>query len=117
MPDIARCLGKRPDSAKYNAAETVRDLLQALYFTYNGPNPLNHAARAQDFRRHCTLGTASWYLLILEQDVEAIWRNIWPFQLAMFCGDISKSLNRFPKHGHNEHNNEGRGGLSRGGGR
>ena len=38
-------------------------------------------------------------------------QNIWPFGLAMFCGDISKSINRFLKHGHNEHNNRGGGGC------
>ena len=37
----------------------------------------------------------------------------------MFSGDISESINRFLKHGHNEHSNRGgggRGGLSGGGG-
>ena len=42
-------------------------------------------------------------------------QNIWPFGLAMFCGDISESINRFLKHGHNEHSNRGGGGsISRG---
>ena len=39
------------------------DLLQALYCTYHGPNPLNCASVAKDFRRHSTVGTGSWYLL------------------------------------------------------
>ena len=34
-------------------------------------------------------------------------QKIWPFGLAMFCGDIAKSINRFLKHGHNKHNNRG----------
>ena len=33
--------------------------------------------------------------------------NIKPFGLAMFSGDVSESINRFLKHGHNEHNNRG----------
>ena len=43
--------------------------------------------------------------------------NIKPFGLAMFSRDISESINRFLKHGHNEHNNwrGGGGGLSGGG--
>ena len=36
--------------------------------------------------------------------------NVWPFGLAMFCGDISESMNRFLKHCHNEHSNCGGGG-------
>ena len=44
-------------------------------------------------------------------------QNIKPFGLAMFSGDISESINRFPKHGHNEHSKRGGGGgLSGGGG-
>ena len=39
-------------------------------------------------------------------------QNIWPFGLAMFSGDISESINRFLKHGHNEHSNPGGGGGS-----
>ena len=37
-------------------------------------------------------------------------QNIKPFGLAMFTGDISESINRFLKHGHNEHSNPGGGG-------
>ena len=87
------------------------DLLQALYCTYQGPNPLNCAVVARDFRRHCTAGTTSWYLLSLEQDVDTILQNIKPFGLAMFSGDNSESINRFLKHGHNEHSNRGGGGV------
>ena len=36
-------------------------------------------------------------------------QNIKPFGLAMFSGDISESINRFLKHGHNEHSNRGGG--------
>ena len=39
--------------------------------------------------------------------------NIKPFGLAMFSGDISESINRFLKHGHNEHSNQGGGGGCR----
>ena len=46
----------------------------------------------------------------MEHDVDAMWQNIWPFGLAMFCGDISQSINRFGKHGHNEHSHRGGGG-------
>ena len=86
------------------------DLLQALYCTYQSPNPLNCAAVAGDLRCHYTVGTTSWYLLSLECDVDAMLQNIWPFGLAMFCGDISESINRFLKHGHNKHSNRGGGG-------
>ena len=58
-PDIARCLGIRPSLAKYKAIANLWDLLQALYCTYQRPNPLNCLAVAKDFRRHCTLGTSS----------------------------------------------------------
>ena len=37
-------------------------------------------------------------------------QNIKPFGLATFSSDISKSINLFPKHGHNEHSNPGGGG-------
>ena len=84
------------------------DPLQALYCTYQGPNPLNCAAVARDFWRHCTVGTASWYLLSLGHDLDTILQNIKPFGVAMFSGDISESINRFRNHGHNEHKN-GRG--------
>ena len=115
-PDIAKCLGIRPSTAKYKAIANMWDLLQALYCTYQGPNPLNCAAVARDFRRHYTVGTASWYLLSLEHDVDTMLQNIKPYGLAMFSGDISESINRFLKHGHNEHSNRGGGGLSGGGG-
>ena len=92
------------------------DLLQALYCTYQGPNPLNCAAEARAFRRHCTVGTTSWYLLSLEHDVDTMLQNLKPFGMAMFSGDISESINHFLKHGHNEHSNRGGGGLSGGGG-
>ena len=91
----------------------MRDLLPALYCTYQGPNPLNYAAVARDFRRHCAVRTASWYLLSLEHDVVTMLQNIKPFGLAMFSGDISDNINRFLKHGHNEHNSRG-GGVSGG---
>ena len=91
------------------------DLLQTLYCTYQGPNPLNCGATAHDIRGQCTIATASWYLLSLEHDVDAMLQNIWPFGLAMFCDDISKSINRFLKHGYNEHSNRGGGGGSGGG--
>ena len=65
-PDIAKCLGIRPSTAKYKATANLWDLLQALCCTYQGPNPLNCAVVARDFRRHSTVGTATWYLLSLE---------------------------------------------------
>ena len=105
--EIARCLGIRPSTAKCKAIANMWDLLQAFYCTYQGPNPLNRAAVACDFRRHCSVGTASWYLLSLEHDVDTMLQNIKPFGLAMFSGDISESINRFLKHGHNEHSNQG----------
>ena len=112
-PDIAKCLGIRPSRAKYKAIAKMWDLLQALYSTYQAPRPLNCADVAPDFRRHCTVGTASWYLLSLEHDVDTMLQNIKPFGLAMFSGDISESINRFLKHGHNEHSNRGEGGGCR----
>ena len=82
------CLGIRPGMAKYKAIANLWGSLQALYCTYQGPNPLKCAAVTKDFRRHCTVGTASWYQLSLEHDVDAMLLNIWPFGLAMFSGDI-----------------------------
>ena len=86
------------------------DLQQALYCTYEGSTPLNCAAVAKDFCRRPNVGTALWYLLSLEHDVDALLQNLLPFGLAIFCGVISESINRILKHGHNEHNNRGRGG-------
>ena len=42
-------------------------------------------------------------------------QNIKPFGLTMFSGDISDSINRFLKHGHNEHSNGGGGDCRVGG--
>ena len=42
-PDVARCLGIRPSTAKYKAIANLWDLLQALYCTYQSPNPPNCA--------------------------------------------------------------------------
>ena len=109
-PGIDRCLGIRPSTAKWKAIANMWDLLHALYCTYQGPNTLNRAAVARDFRRHCTVATASWHLLSLEHDVDTMLQNIKPFALAMLSGDISKRINRFLKHGHNEYSNPGRGG-------
>ena len=112
--DIAKCLGIGPSTAGYKVIAIMWDLLQALYCTYQGPNPLNCVAVASDFRRHCTVGTASSYLSSLEHDVDTMLQNIKPFGLAMFSDDISESINRFLKHGHNEHSNrEGGGGGCR----
>ena len=55
------------------------DLLHALYCTYQGPNPLNCAAVAHDFGRHCIVGTTLWYLQSLEHDVDTMLQNIKPF--------------------------------------
>ena len=55
------------------------------------------------FHRHCGYGTTSWYRLSLECNVEFMLQSIWSFGLPMFCADISKSINHFLKHGHNEH--------------
>ena len=94
-PDIARCLGITPSTAKYKAITNMWELLQAPYCTYQGPNPSNCAAVARDFRRHCIVRTTSWYLLSLEHDVDTMLQKIKPFGLAMFSGDISESINRF----------------------
>ena len=40
-PDIVRCLGIRPSTAKYKAIANMWETLQALYCIYQGPNPLN----------------------------------------------------------------------------
>ena len=37
-------------------------------------------------------------------------QNIRPFGLAMFSGEISQSINRYLKQGHNEHSSRGGGG-------
>ena len=70
-PDIARCLGIRPSTAKYKAIANLWVVLQALYCTYRARNPFNCAAVAKDFRGHSTVGTASWYLLSVVHDVDA----------------------------------------------
>ena len=97
--DIARCVGIKRSPAKYKAIANMWDLLQALYCTYHGPSPLNCAAVAKAFHRHCTVGRASWYLVSLVHDVDGMLQNIWPFGLAMYFGDLSQSINHFLKHG------------------
>ena len=109
--DVARCFGVGLSTAQYKAIANMWDVLQGLYCTYQGPNPMNCAAVARDFRRHCTVGLASWYLPSLEHDEDTMLQNIKQFWLAMFSGDISESINRFLKHGHNEHRNRGGGGA------
>ena len=94
---------------KYKAIANMWDLLQSLYCTYQGRDPLNFATVVKDF----PVGTTSRYLLSLEHDVHAMLQNIWPFGLAMFCGDILESIDRLVKHVHNEHNNPGGGGTVR----
>ena len=89
------CFGIRPGLAKYKATANTWDVLQALYCTSQTPNLLNCAATARHLRRYYTVGTASWHLLSLEHDVHAMLRNIWPFGLAMFRGDISESIIAF----------------------
>ena len=101
----------RSGSVKYKAFAIVWDVLQALCCTYHSPNSLNCAAVAEHFRCPCAVGNASWYLPSLKCDVDAILQNIWPFGLAMVCWDISVSVNRNLKHGHNEHINRGQGGA------
>ena len=91
-------------------------LLHALNCTYHNPNPSNCAAMAKDLCRHCSAGTASWYVVSVEHDVDAMLQNIWPFRLAMFCGDIPKSTTCFMKLGLNEQSNRGGGGLGGGDG-
>ena len=82
--DIAKCLGIRPSTAKYKAIANMWDLLQALYCTYQGPNPLNCAAVARDFPRHCAVGTTSWYLLSLEHALDTMLQNIKPCSRVTF---------------------------------
>ena len=94
-PDIAKCLGVRPSTAKYKAIANMGDLLQAPYSRYQVPNPLNCAAVASDFRRHCTVGTASWYLLSLGHDVDTMLQNINPFGLAISRVAFRKALTVF----------------------
>ena len=89
------CLGIRPGLAKYEAVANMWDLLQALYSKYQSPTPLNYAAVAEDFLCCCTNGTAPWYLVRLERDVDATPQNSWSLGLAMFCGSISESINVF----------------------
>ena len=55
-PDFARCLGIRPGSAKYKAVTKM----------WESPEPLICRVVAKDFRRQCTVGNASCYLLSLE---------------------------------------------------
>ena len=74
------------------------------------------AVVAADFRRHCTDGTTSWYLLSLECNVDAMLKNMWPFGLAMFSGDVSESINRFLQLWHNKHSNRQEGAILGGGG-
>ena len=45
LQDIARCLGIKPSTAKYKAIANMWDPLQALYCTYQGPNPLKCAGQ------------------------------------------------------------------------
>ena len=78
-------------------------LLKDLYHTYQvGTRPQCRAAAAA-FREHCAPRSASHYLLFLEEDVDRVLDDIWPFGLAMFSNDIVESLNRCLKQAFNEH--------------
>ena len=108
--DTAKSLGIRAGWDKYKAVAKVWDLWKALYCTYPSLEPLSCQVVAQDFRRHCTVSNASWYLVSLECDVDALLQKIPPFVLAMYYGDIPQSINHFSKHAHNKHSNRGGGG-------
>ena len=64
-----------------------------------------HAPSA--FCEHGAPGSASHYLLFLEEDADRLLEDIWPFGMAMFSNDIVESLNRFLKQAFNEHNARG----------
>ena len=65
-----------------------------------------------NFRKHVVRkkGKGGHYLLILEHDADRILGNIFPYGLAMFCGDIVESLNRLLKKAYTGHSNRGGGG-------
>ena len=73
-----RCFGIRLGFAKW-------DLRHALYCTC--------VAVAKGFLHLCTVCTVSWHLPGLEHHVDAMLQKICPIGLAMFCGDISESMN------------------------
>ena len=50
------------------------NMLEPLYCAYQRLD-----AVADSFCYHCTVGTASWFLLSLERDVDAVLQNILPF--------------------------------------
>ena len=92
-PDLALLLAAKPDELLYKAVVDMAQLLRDLYHTYQvGPRPQCRAA----FREHCAPGSASHYLLFLEEDANRL-LDIWPFDMAMFSNDIVESPNGFLK--------------------
>ena len=66
-PDIFRCLSIRPSTAEYKAITNLWALLQALFCTYQGPNPLNSATVARDF----PVALYCWYNIMVATEPEA----------------------------------------------
>ena len=92
--------------------EAVRDmgaLLRALYVTYQGPHAPPCASVAKAFREAICPTSGSQYLLFLEQDCEQVLRDIYPYGMAMFSGDVVEGLNRLLKQAFNDHSNRGGG--------
>ena len=105
-PDLALLLAVAPDEPLYKAVVDMAQLLRDLYHTYQvGPRPQCRAI-AVAFRDP---GSASHYLLVLEEDADRLLEDLWPFSMAMFSNDIVESLNRFLKQAFNEHGARGGG--------
>ena len=92
----------------------VRKMVSELYVTYQPHRPQSDYCKRviRNFRKHVVRrrGGGGHYLLILEYDADRILANIFPYGLAMFCGDIVESLNRLLKKAYTGHSNRGGGG-------
>ena len=69
-PELALLLAVAPDEPLYKAVVDMAQLLRDLYHTYQvGQRPPCRAIAAA-FREHCAPGSASHYLLFLEEDAD-----------------------------------------------
>ena len=75
-PDLALLLAVAPDEPLYKADVDMAQLLRDLYPTYQvGPRPQCRAIEAA-FREHCAPGSASHYLIFLEEDADRLLEDI-----------------------------------------
>ena len=91
-------LGLTPGGVEDTAVSRMGELLRRLYKTYQDDDPTLAAdclSITKDFRINVAevAGSKSHYLLIMEHDLPLLLPAIYPFNMAMYCQDITESIN------------------------